>query len=94
MKLNQIGQEGSNPKDLFDDVMSILKEDYKRQKDTVKKYLKVVFCLIQSNGIKFTSDTKFELFDEKLKGLSDYNNMRFEIKKLLCNHFIKKARDK
>ena len=56
--LNLLGQEGSTPKDLFDDVLSILKEDYKRNKDTLKK-------ILEANSFKFSSDIIFEELQKK-----------------------------
>lgn len=85
--LNLIGQEGSTPKELFDDVVSILISDYKRNKETLKKILK-------TNGIRFSSDTTFEQFEERLKSFYDFNKMRNDQKKTLYAHLIKKLKSK
>lgn len=82
-----LGQEGSTPKDLFDDVVSILKEDYKRNKDVLKKILKV-------NSIKFMSNTSFEDFASRLKGYDDFNNIREEMRYMLWNNLTHKLREK
>ena len=84
---NLIGQNGSQPKDLFDDAITILKDDYKRNKDNLKKILK-------TNSIKFSADTNFEHFDERLRTYYDYINMKNEMKRTLWTHLIKKLKDK
>jgi len=84
--LNVLNQEGSTPKDLFDDIMKVLKEDYKRQKDSVKQYFK-------ANSLKFPSNTKFEEFEEKMNINQEYQSIKkIEQRKLIWNHFMKKAR--
>lgn len=85
--LNLLGQEGSTPKDLFDDVMSILKEDYKRNKDTLKKILK-------ANSIKFSSDTNFEEFEKRLKIYEDYNFIREDMRNILWSNLTNKLKEK
>ncbi len=82
-----IGQPGSQPKDLFDDVVIILKDDYRRNKDNLKKILK-------TNSIKFLSDTTFDQFDDRLRSYYDYVNMKPEMKNTLWTHLIKKLKDK
>jgi pre-mRNA-processing factor 40 len=82
-----IGQEGSSPRDLFNDVLEILKEDYKRNKEILKKILK-------ANSIKFSVETKFEEFEEKLKPFDEFNSMRQEIKLTLFQNLIKKLKEK
>lgn len=85
--LNLIGQEGSSPKDLFDDVIEVLKEDYKRNKGNLKKIFK-------TNSIKFSSETSFEQFDERLRSYYDYVSMKDEMKRTLHSHLIKKLKEK
>jgi pre-mRNA-processing factor 40 len=84
---NFIGQPGSQPRDLFEEIVGQLKEDYKRNKDSLKKILK-------TNGIKFLPDTTFEQFDERLRSYYDYKNMSIEMKKTLWAHLVKKLKDK
>lgn len=85
--LNLLGQEGSTPKDLFDDVVSILKEDYKRNKDTLKKILKL-------NSIKFHSETSYEEFEKKLSEFTDFSSIREEMRFILWNNLTQKLKEK
>jgi len=85
--LSLIGQEGSTPKDLFDDVVSILKEDYKRNKDTLKRILKL-------NSIKFNSETSFESFEKKLNPFEDFSSIREDMRLTLWNNLTQKLKEK
>ena len=85
--LNLIGQDGSTPKDLFDDVVSILKEDYKRNKDMLKRILKV-------NLIKFTADTKFDEFTARLSEYAEFAGIREEMRYVLWNNLTLKLKEK
>ncbi len=85
--LNLLGQEGSTPKDLYDDVVSILKEDYKRNKDTLKKILKV-------NSIKFNSETSYEDFEQKLNAYADFSMIREDMRFILWNNLTQKLKEK
>lgn len=40
--LLQLGQPGSTSRELFEDHLEILKENHKKIKDELKKYLKVI----------------------------------------------------
>jgi pre-mRNA-processing factor 40 len=84
---NLIGQSGSQPRDLFEEAVGILRDDYKRNKDSLKKILK-------TNSIKFSADTTFEQFDERLRSYYDYINMKNEMKKTLWSHLVKKEKEK
>lgn len=85
--LDLLGQEGSTPKDLFDDVVSILKEDYKRNKDTLKKILKV-------NSIKFNSETPFEEFEKKLNAFAEFAMIREDMRVILWSNLTQKLKEK
>jgi pre-mRNA-processing factor 40 len=84
---NLLGQEGSTPNDLFDDVIIKLKENYKKNKEILKKLLKL-------NSIKFNHENTFEEFDERLSTFEEYSSMKDEMKQTLYNHLIKKLKDK
>lgn len=84
---NLLGQEGSNPKDLFEDIIFKLKENYKKNKEILKKLLKM-------NSIKFNHDNTFEEFDERLSLFEEYSLMKYEMKQTLYIHLIKKLKDK
>jgi len=85
--LNLLGQEGSTPKDLFDDAINNLKEEYKKNKGILKKVLK-------QNSIKFVADSSYDYFDEMLRNHKEYKNMKNEIKLTLYAHLIKKLKEK
>ncbi len=85
--INLLGQEGSTPKDLFDDVVSILKEDYKRNKDTLKKILKI-------NSIKFNSESPYNEFEQKLKSYDDFSLITEDMRYILWSNLTHKLKEK
>lgn len=84
---NLVGQEGSTPMDLFDDMMEDLKKEYKKNKDNLKVILK-------SNNIKFSNNVTFDFFDERLKPFYDYSKLSLDQKKMLFSHLSKKLKEK
>lgn len=84
---NLVGQEGSTPMDLFDDLMEELKREYKKNKENLKVILK-------SNNIKFSNNATFEFFDERLKPFYDYSKLSLDQKKMLFSHLSKKLKEK
>jgi pre-mRNA-processing factor 40 len=84
---NLIGQEGSTPRELFEDLIIKLKENYKKNKEILKRILK-------ENEIKFTADLTFEIFDSRLLSFDDYLNIKEDMKLTLYNHLVKKLKEK
>jgi len=84
---NMLGQNGSTPRELFEDQVEILKENHKRIKDDFKK-------LIKDKSIKPTAETSFESFDALLRGQEDYDKLDNKTKEYFYNYFIDKAKAK
>lgn len=84
---NLIGQEGSTPHDFFNDLISTLKEDYKRNKKILKKILK-------ENTIKFSSTISYEAYNDILIEYPTYSKIPSDMKNVLYQHLIKKLKEK
>ena len=77
----------SSPRDLFFDLVESLKNDYKKNKNILKKILK-------ENTIKFSSNVSYEDYNEILKKYPDYALITMDMKKVLYDHLIKKLKEK
>ncbi len=84
---NMLGQNGSTPRELFEDQVEILKDNHKRVKDDFKK-------LIKDKSLKPGAETSFESFDAALKGQEDYDKLDLKTREYFYNYFVEKAKAK
>jgi len=85
---NMLGQNGSTPRELFEDQIEVLKDNHKRIKEDFKKLIK------DNPSIKAGAETPFESFDSALKGQEDYDKLDAKTKELFYNYFVDKAKAK
>jgi len=85
--LNMIAQNGSTPKELFEDQVESLKESYAKNKEDFKR-------MIKESGIKITPATTFVEFQDKFGGFEDYQKMESRIRNFFYSYFIEKAKSK
>ena len=84
---NLVGQPGSTPKELFDDFIQAEKENFKRQKGTLKQ-------IIKTSGISLTSQMSFQVFDSKLIEYKEYAEIGIEYRKFLHQYVMMKVKEK
>lgn len=84
---NLLGQEGSEPKDIFFDMKNELKEEFRRVKDLFKSIVKV-------NVIKIPYNISYEGFIQILSKFKEFEMIEEYAKYYLYSYFTKKHKDK
>mmetsp|Transcript_66980 Transcript_66980/g.160456 ORF Transcript_66980/g.160456 Transcript_66980/m.160456 type:complete len:583 (-) Transcript_66980:105-1853(-) len=81
-----IGQPGSTPHDLFDDLIDELNEKYKEDRAKIKKMAK-------AKGLIVTSSSTYEWFHEQLKAEEGYVDIPEEHRKMMFESLVGKAKE-
>jgi hypothetical protein len=82
----QIFYGGSQPQEIFEDIMSIERESIKKLKPLLKS-------LIKGKGVNFT-DTTFVVFDQTLEKYAEYSELSPKEKVLLHEYYLDKLKQK
>lgn len=64
--VNLVGQQGSTPHEIFDDLIN-------EERDLLNMHKAPFKQLIKQNGIRFPSNVSFEIFDSDLKRFPEYD---------------------
>jgi len=83
---NMLGQGGSTPRDLFEDKLEDLTEEYQDQKDIVIK-------ILEDAQLKIKADTDWKTFHEECADHDDFKGVSAVNAKLIYESLLRKTKD-
>ena len=85
--MNLVSQPGSSPKELFEDFIVSEKENFKRQKGTLKQ-------IIKTGGIALSSKMTFQDFEAAFGKYPEYSKIEEKNRRFLHEYVVAKVKQK